>query len=169
MKLQTIDKATYRKNLNIVIVLFIVSFTLLAIIFGAVLIHLFGNIDGDNFVFNLLGVIFAFIISGTTILKMKTSTFFHEIYYVWQIKQLQNGIYRRLKKIKKAAEQDDINACVTLAFYYESQLQVYQLDDNTITINEIAQKRDSLLEEVSAKNLNISDITFESSFIQAYK
>lgn len=169
MKLQTIDKATYRKNLNIVIVLFIASFTALAIIFGAILIQFFGNADGDNFILNLLGVIFAFMICGSVIMKAKSSPFFHEIYYVWQLKQLQNRIYRCLKKVKKAAEQDDIHAYVTLNFYYESQLQVYQLDDNTITINELTQKRERLLEEAAEKKLNISEITFESSFIEAYK
>ena len=67
MKLIEIDKALYRKRLNIVIVAFIATLTVVALLFGAVLIELFAtpitSPEVSNFRFNLLGVILALICS----------------------------------------------------------------------------------------------------------
>lgn len=70
MQLLEIDKTIYRKNLNQIIVGFIVSLTVLAIAYGALLIELFApqvtaGETVNNFRFNFIGVLLAL---GTTVL-----------------------------------------------------------------------------------------------------
>ena len=139
MKLIEINKATYRKNLNQVIIGFIITFLVLSLAFGAGLISTFSTVaetgEGDNFRYNFLGVLLGLFTCLAMLNILKTKAFFHEIFYVWQLKQIHNKVYRKIKKIKAASEQGDVNAVIILNFYYQSQKQVYLLDDNTLVIS----------------------------------
>ena len=184
MQLIDIDKARYRKHLNIVIISFIGSLLVLSLLFGTMLISLFSTV-GDtllqvsadavqveqesNFRYNLLGVILALLANAAVLHSLKRSDFFTEIYYVWQIKQLQNLIYRKLKKIKIAAKAGEEDALIILFFYYQSQLQVYKLDDNTITLETIERHRQEVDESIAELGLSITTAQFNKSLLAQYK
>lgn len=151
MHLEEISKPVYRKRLNIVIAIFITCLTLISVGLGAILIHLFGDalpavdpVTGEplsNFRYNFVGVILALLICISILQQLKNHAFCKEIHYVWVLKQVQNIIYRRLKNIKSAAnnyeETPDIDAFIVLNFYYKSLIQVYNLDNNTLTISSV--------------------------------
>lgn len=168
MQLLDIDKTRYRKHLNIIIAGFIGTLLVLALVFGQLLIASFGQEEVNNFRYNLLGVILSLLACAAILHQLKNSLFFTEIYYVWQIKQLQNLIFRKLKKIKQAADNEDKNALVILLFYYQSQQQVYQLDDNTLTINTVNKKLTDLQEIIANKNLTISAEQFDKKLLSSY-
>ena len=94
MTLKEINKAVYRKNLNRIIIGFIASFALLGIGFGQLFILLFSLPEADNFKYNLTGVLLALTLCGAVLNGVKNHRYFNEIYYVWQLKQCQNRIYR---------------------------------------------------------------------------
>jgi len=186
MQLIEIDKVRYRKNLNIVIVGFVSSLLVLSLLFGTLFISLFSNV-GDvndlvkvandtvqgeqdtNFRYNLLGVLLALLANAAILHSVKNSTFFTEIYYVWQVKQLQNLVYRKLRRIKVAAKQGEEKALIILSFYYQSQLQIYQLDDNTITLDTIEKHLQEVNDTINEHGLTISADQFEKSLIKTYK
>lgn len=185
MQLIDIDKQRYRKHLNIVIVSFISSLLVLSLLFGTILISMFSSV-GDvnefvkaandavqaepesNFRFNLLGVILALVTNAAILYRIKHSAFFTEIYYVWQVKQLQNLVYRKLKKIKLAAQNGEETALIILSFYYQSQLQIYKLDDNTITLSTIENHQQELNDLIAKSGLSISCEQFKKELIAAY-
>lgn len=186
MQLIDIDKVRYRKHLNIVIVGFISSLLVLSLLFGTILISLLSTVgetnellqagneavqveQGSNFSYNLLGVILALLANAAILHRIKKSHFFTEIYYVWQIKQLQNLVYRKLKKIKIAAKEGEEAALIILSFYYQSQLQIYQLDDNTITLETIEKHLQQVNDSIAEHGLTISADQFEKSLIAQYK
>jgi hypothetical protein len=188
MTLKDIDKKTYRSKLNQVIVGFIITLAVLAIAFGTILIALFtdplalNNISldtvntaiesseqGSNFRYNFLGVILALLTCAAILQQLKNKPFFNEIYYVWQLKQIQNTIYRRLKKIKRASVDGDENALIVLKYYYASLKQLYTLDDNTITMSSLESdiaKLDSLIAEHGKE---ISTEQFTKALLSSYK
>jgi hypothetical protein len=168
MQLMNIDKARYRKHLNIVIVGFITTLLVLALTFGQLLIISFGQEEVSNFRYNLLGVVLSLLACMAILHTIKTSDFFKEIYYVWQVKQIQNLIYRKLKKIKKAAKDAEQTALIILTFYYQSQQQVYQLDDNTLTIAKVNKDLADLQEIIADNNLTINAEQFEKKLITSY-
>lgn len=173
MPLEDINKAVYRKNLNIVIVCFISTLLILSLLFGAALIATFGvevNPDGssNNFNYNLLGVILSLLFCMMVLHQLKNTLFFKEIYYVWTLKQLHNRIYRKIKKIRLAAKVDDINALIILNFYHHSRKQVYLLDDNTLTLTALEKEISELNDTIANKNLSISIEQFEPSLIASY-
>jgi len=168
MQLINIDKVRYRKHLNIIIAGFIATLLVLALSFGQLLIISFAEAGVNNFRYNLLGVILAIFACAAILHTLKNSDFFKEIYYVWQVKQIQNLIYRKLKKIKAAADSDDINALIILSFYYQSLKQVYELDDNTLTITTVNKDLSDLNETITNKNLSVSAEQFDQKLLASY-
>lgn len=168
MQLMNIDKALYRKHLNIVIVGFISTLLVLALIFGQLLIMGFGQAEVSNFRYNLLGVVLSLLACMAILHTIKTSEFFKEIYYVWQIKQIQNLIYRKLKKIKAAAKGAEQEALIILTFYYQSQQQVYQLDDNTLTIEKVNKDLADIQEIIANKDMTINADQFDKKLLTSY-
>lgn len=168
MQLINIDKARYRKHLNIVIVGFIATLLVLALVFGQLLISSFSEEGVNNFKYNLLGVILSLLACMAAIHSLKSSDFFKEIYYVWQVKQIQNLVYRKLKKIEQAAKNQEIEALIVLTFYYQSQQQVYQLDDNTLTISKVNKKLSDLQELIASNELTVDVEQFDKKLIAAF-
>ncbi|NMU30552.1 DUF3087 family protein, partial [Vibrio parahaemolyticus] len=74
----------------------------------------------------------------------KGHPFFREVVYVWQMKQLHNRIFRKLKQIKSAAEQEDLQAYTILKFYYQSQKQIFELDNNTLTLDSVLRELEKI-------------------------
>ena len=144
MKLQKIDKQLYRSRLNIVIVACIAVLAVSSLSISQALIFLFPSESGSHFHWNLLGVIVSAIGVVMTLIKLKTHPKMHEVAYVWELKQALNLIYRKKRKLDAAAEQGNAE------FSYDGSRQLWQLDDNTITmdsLNKAQAKLDGLVEE----------------------
>ncbi|MBB1462542.1 DUF3087 family protein [Vibrio splendidus] len=152
MKLQKINKEEYRKKMNLLLVSLVGSLALFAIVFGTILIELFGSatsITGEstgNFHLNVLGVILSVALNAFIASRVKGHEYFKEALYVWNLKQTHNQIYRKLKRIQPKAEQGDREALTILYFYYTTQKQVYDLDNNTLTIKTVQQSLDNIVE-----------------------
>ncbi|OEE59430.1 DUF3087 family protein [Vibrio splendidus] len=152
MKLQKINKEEYRKKMNLLLVSLVGSLALFAIVFGSILIELFGSVGfvtGEatgNFHLNVLGVILSVALNAFIASRVKGHDYFKEALYVWNLKQTHNQIYRKLKRIQPKAEQGDREALTILYFYYTTQKQVYDLDNNTLTIKTVQQSLDNIVE-----------------------
>ncbi|WP_286232493.1 DUF3087 family protein [Thalassotalea sediminis] len=180
MQLQKIEKTLYRQRLNRIIIGFIVSLTLLSVLFGTLFISLFtdNNINvtlasdaeaPSNFRYNLAGVIFALFVCGGVLHRLRQTEYFSQVYYVWQLKQLQNKIYRRLARINQAAfDKGETEALIILDFYYQSLKQVYQLDDNTITMSTVNQEHQKVIEKESQKQVSFEQREFTEEMLNQF-
>lgn len=174
MNLQEIDKARYRKHLNVVIVALVASLLALSLLFSSVLISLYGaqlvaagTID-DHFWLNLSGVALAVIVLSLLMSQIKHHPFMTEVLYVWRLKQALNPIYRKLRKIKAGAEEGEREALLILYFYYRASKHLYKLDDNVITLDEIERDIawvDGLIEQ-QAFEVELSD--YQADLLKAY-
>mgnify|MGYP000468796162 FL=1 len=84
------------------------------------------------------------------------------------IKQCQNQIYRKLKSIKKAASENDTAAIAILVFYYRSLKQVYELDDNTLTINNIISELNKSITLAEENNLDHQIIKLDKNNLKNF-
>lgn len=155
MQLQQIDKARYRKHLNRVIATVIV--TLLAISLGSstILIALVGDASDSHFFLNVTGVIIGASTIGYLLYRYQHHPYMHEIVYVWRLKQELNRIYRKLAKVKAAAETNDINALIILNFNLKASEQIYVLDDNDLTLADLKQEITTLDNKIESLGLDI--------------
>ena len=166
-----VNKTRYRKHLNVIIVGFIAVFALLAVGFGSVLIAIFSEPGANNFKLNVIGVVIALAVCAAILAKLKHHDYFTEVYYIWQLKQIQNRIFRKLTVIKKGAEQGQSNAISVLYFYYLSLQKIYLLDDNTITITKVNKELAAIENLATVNNVSLSEnVTFnEQAFSEITK
>ncbi|GAC15244.1 DUF3087 domain-containing protein [Aliiglaciecola lipolytica] len=153
MQLEEINKARYRKCLNRVIVACIIVLVVGSLSISQLLIMLFPNESGSHFFWNLLGVVLTCICIGWVLNKYRTHQAMTEVVYVWELKQTLNRINRKMPKLKAAANEGNIDALQTIHFCYAGSRQLWQLDDNTITMDELAIQQAEL--DSLAKQFNV--------------
>ena len=174
MKLQKINKEEYRKKMNLLLVSLVGSLALFAIVFGSILIELFGSVGSvtgeatGNFHLNVLGVILSVALNAFIASRVKGHDYFKEALYVWNLKQIHNQIYRKLKRIQPKAEQGDRDALTILYFYYTTQKQVYDLDNNTLTIKTVQQSLDNILELSEKWSIELDIEAFSKDLIAKF-
>lgn len=174
MKLIEIDKITYREHLNRVIIVFIACLAFLSLLMGQLLIRLWGQVEvatGEstgNFHLNFLGVLLAFALCGGVLYRQRHHAYFKEIYYVSRLKALHNRIYRKLKAIKLAAQNNDVNALIILSFYYTSLKFVYLLDDNTLTLGEVDVELNRINQQIERLGLTVGAQDFSAELLTRF-
>ena len=169
MQLLDINKNRYRKHLNIVIAVLIISLMGFALLFGQGAIALIGTPEGDNFILNLAGVIMAGILCIAVVFSLRGHQFMSEVVYVWQLKQVLNRIYRKNRKIEQAAfEQGNEKAMLILVFYYQASMQLYKLDDNTITLESLQERMDKLQNLLNEKKLVLAIENYNELMLKVF-
>lgn len=137
MQLIPIDKRRYRSHLNVIIVCSIIAFATLGVGLSSLLIAVVGNPPGENFLLNLIGVGTAGFLALVVLKKLKTTEYFREVSYVWDLKYELNLIHRKFQNVKKAAAALDHSAIICLMFHYEGSRQLWLLDDNVLNLQEL--------------------------------
>lgn len=168
MQLKTIDKQLYRSRLNIVIVACIASLTVSSLAIAQILIQLFPSESGSNFHWNLLGVVISAIGLVMVLLKLKTHPKMEEVAYVWDLKQALNLIYRKNRKLLAAAKQGNADAMLALQFSYDGSRQLWQLDDNTITMSSLNEAQAQLDRWVEEYGVTLDVSTYHSGLLKAF-
>ncbi|BFM15588.1 DUF3087 domain-containing protein [Maricurvus nonylphenolicus] len=138
MTLQSIDKSLYQQRYKRVAIGLAVSLAVLSLSISTLLITLFGSSEsGSNTGLNVIGVAVSVAILVFALQKLKHKPYFKEVAYVWALKQELNHINRHIHKIKAAAQEGDANAMIVLNFSYQGSEQLWQLDDNTLVMDEL--------------------------------
>ena len=168
MKLQKIDKQLYRSRLNVVIVSSIAVLAVASLAISQALIYVFPSESGSHFHWNLLGVVVSAIGLVATLVKFKAHSKMSEVSYVWDLKQALNLIHRKSRALKAAAKEGNADAMLALQFSYEGSRQLWQLDDNTITLNSLenAQRELDCLAQEHGIKIDISG--YDSDILKSF-
>ncbi|MCQ9064874.1 DUF3087 domain-containing protein [Vibrio diabolicus] len=174
MEIKKINKDIYKKKVNLVIGGFVALLAISSLAFSTLLIVLFGNTEvvpeqsTGNFHWNLIGVLLAVATSLSLLNQIKTRPYMEEVLYVWKLKQLHNKIFRKLKSIKVAASNDDVKALTTLKFYYTTQQQVFELDNNTLTMSSVNKELEAIEQIEAEQSLDLDITSFKESWVDTY-
>ncbi len=168
MQLINIDKTLYRSRLNIVIIACIASLAISSLAISQTLIFFFPDESGTHFHWNLLGVVVSAMALLITLLKLKSHPKMREVAYVWDLKQTLNLIYRKNKKLLTAAEQGNPDAMLALQFSYEGSRQLWQLDDNTITMSSLNNTQSQLDAWVQKYNVQLDIADYNNDLLKAF-
>jgi|TARA_B110000091_G_C13719558_1_gene434160 hypothetical protein len=168
MQLIEINKARYQRHLNLVIVGCICGLVMGSLGISQTLIGLFPDESGSHFNWNLLGVVIASVTIAWLLNKYRTHDFLSEVVYVWDLKQSLNKINRRMPKLKAASLQGNLDALLAIHYSYAGSRLLWQLDDNTIVMEELAIQQAELdriaLEYHLTLNLNDYDESILKQF-----
>jgi hypothetical protein len=144
MQLIEINKARYRRHLNIVIAGCICGLIIGSLAISQTLIGLFPDESGRHFNWNLLGVVIASVTIAWLLNKYRTHDFMTEVVYVWDLKQSLNKINRRMPKLKAASREGNFDALLAIHYSYAGSRLLWRLDDNTIVMEELAMQQAEL-------------------------
>ena len=165
MKLADIDKKRYRRHLNLVFAGIAVSLTAIAIGSSTILIRLFSTPEESHFWLNVAGVIIAVAVVVAILQKLRAHPFMEEVAYVWDLKQTLNRIHRREHTLEAAAEAGRLEALIIMNFFYRGSKQLYELDDNLVTIEELVDKIRYHDKRLAAAGLTTDTDTFNPSML----
>lgn len=169
MHLIEINKQSYKQRLNNITIAIVALLVVASLSISQCLIALFPAEQGSHFHWNLLGVICSLFIASFILIKLKKHPYFYEVSYVWELKKILNQINRYLPKIEKAAQQGDANAMQILHFSYLGSRQVWQLDNNTLTLSQLTKLEEQLQQLALTHQVELDSDKFHIGYLKVYK
>lgn len=168
MQLKQIDKTRYRKHLNIVFAGIAIALITITLVTSTLYIQLLSIPNESHFFHNLAGVITAAAVVIYVLNKLRQHPFMYEVVYIWDLKQQLNRIHRKQRKIEAAVENNDPNAMIILNFQYRGSKQLYELDDNTITMEGLVSKIRLLDKRMEAAGLSLSTDLYKPAMLDQF-
>lgn len=168
MQLKQINKERYAKHYKYLMIGIVIVLAVIALSISTILIQLFGNAEGGNFWLNVTGVVISAIIVISLLKKNSDHEFMYEVLYVWNLKQMLNQIYRKQRKVKAAIETGDHDAMVIMNWSYNGSEQLYNLDNNTITMEDLHRSMRELEKTIEQHGFSISTEDFKPEMLDKY-
>jgi hypothetical protein len=165
MKLRQIDKTRYRKHYKIVFAAIVIALIAISLVSSTLLISWLGSPDESHFILNLAGVVVAGLLVLYALYRYRDHPFMDEVVYVWNLKRQLNLIYRKQHKIEPLIEDNNVDAMVIMNYMYQGSKQLYELDDNTITLNDLAIKIRLLNTKLEEKELKLTTDDYYSGLL----
>jgi len=165
MKLRPIDKNRYRKHYKIVFAAIVIELTAISLGCSALLISWLSSPDESHFTLNLAGFVVAVLLVAYTVYRFRDHPFLDEVVYVWNLKKQLNHIYRKQHKIEPLIEDNNVDAMVIMNYMYQGSKQLYELDDNTITMSDLAIKIRQLNTKLEEKEIKLTTDDYHSGLL----
>jgi len=168
MQLREIDKIRYRKHLRVTFISIASALLIIAPGASALFISLFSNPEASYLFHNLAGVVVAAAIVAFVLNKFRQHPYLFEVVYVWDLKQQLNRIHRKQRKIEAAIENNDKDAMIIMNFMHHGSKQLYELDDNTITMEDLLRKIQILDERMEAAGLSSFTDSYNPALLERF-
>lgn len=168
MQLREIDKVRYSKHYKIIFAGIAFVLLIIAPATSALFISLFSNPEGAYFFHNLAGVVVGVAIVTFVLYKFRQHPFMLEVIYVWDLKQQLNKIRRKQRNIEAAVENNDKDAMIIMNFMLHGSKQLYELDDNTLTMEDLLRKIQLHDERLQAAGLSSSTDAYNPALLEKF-
>lgn len=164
MKLENIDKALFKKRLNRFQGGLVAALLVLSLGLSQLYIALWGTGE-SNTLLNLAAVVTALFILAGVVRLIRQQPFMHEILYVRALKQELNRIYRASKKLEAALQEDKPEAVIVRWFQLHGSRHLYELEDNTLTMEELNAQIEELQARAERLGLEVSTDDYSPELI----
>ncbi len=168
MQLIDIDKTRYRKHLNFTFAAIAIALIIISLTSSTLYIALLSTPEASHFFHNLAGVITAAAIVIYALNKLRHHPYLVEVVYVWDLKQQLNRIHRKQRQLDKAITKGNHNAMIIVNFQYHGSKQLYELDDNTITMDDLMRKMNSLSNRMQEAGLSPSTSEYKAEMLDQF-
>jgi uncharacterized membrane protein len=168
MQLIEVNKARYNHHVKIVFAACAIGLAIGSLSLSQLLIALFPDESGRHFHWNLLGVVVTAIAVVWLLNKVRQHEFMREVTYVWELKQALNKIHRKMRALEAAAGEGNINALVAMQYSYTGSRLLWQLDDNTLTLDELAIKQAELDHLAEKFNVVLNANDYNESMLKPF-
>lgn len=169
-EIQPMSPERYRKETRTITLAILAIFVLLGLTSATVAVKLFGEPGGDNFRWNLLGVLTG--LAGTVAivrLKLWSTPWMAPAVYGWRLKRSLMRVTNQMHQVKAGVETGDPAAMKLLRFYHLGATQMFQLDGNLTELSQMVREIDQHREAMEAQGLDIEQSRLDPSWLEAVK
>jgi len=143
----------------------VIELSVISIGCSALLISWLGSTNESHFTLNLAGFVVAVLSVAYTLYRFRNHPFMDEVVYVWNLKKQLNLIYRKQHKIEPLIEDNNVDAMVVMNYMYQGSKQLYELDDNTITLDDLAIRSSHLNTKLEEQGLKLTTDDYDSGLL----
>ena len=169
-EIQPMSPERYRKETRTITLAILAIFVLLALTSATVAVKLFGEPGGDNFRWNLLGVLTGLIATVAIVrLKLWSTPWMAPAVYGWRLKRSLMRVTNQMHQVKAGVEVKDPVAMKLLRFYHLGVTQMYQLDGNLTELSQMVREIDQHREAMEVQGLDIEQSRLDPPWLEAVK
>jgi hypothetical protein len=161
---------TYRQQTRRIAMVLIALFLLLAMLLSTLAVQLLGEPGGDNFSWNLAGVLVAVALTVALVrLKLWSLPWMAPAVYGWQLKRNLMRVTNVMHHVKTAVAAGDPAAMKLLRFYHLGVTQMHQLDGNSSDLSQMTREIDQHREAMTAAGLDLEQNRLDMAWLEAVK
>lgn len=169
-EIQPMSPERYRKETRTITLAILAIFVLLALTSATVAVKLLGEPGGDNFRWNLLGVLTGLAATVAIVrLKLWSTPWMAPAVYGWRLKRSLMRVTNQMHQVKAGVGTGDPAAMKLLRFYHLGATQMFQLDGNLTELSQMVREIDQHREAMEAQGLDIEQSRLDPSWLEAVK
>ncbi|WP_304639144.1 DUF3087 domain-containing protein [Pseudomonas sp.] len=160
------DPEVYRSRTRRSALIIMVVFAVLAMALSTLAVQVFGDPDGSNFRWNLLGVLAGLVVTLTLVRKLFwAQPWMAEAAYGWELKRNLMRITNVMHKVEAGVAAGDPMALRIMRFYHLGLIQMHRLDDNSTALLELRAESQTHLERLERAGIDPDQSRFDPGWL----
>ncbi|PTS86644.1 DUF3087 domain-containing protein [Pseudomonas sp. HMWF032] len=169
-EIQPFNPEHYRQQTRRSTVIIALSFVATALLLSTLTVTLFGQPDGDNFRWNLAGVVLALLLTAAVVRRfMWSQPWMAAAAYGWQLKRSLMRITNVMHHVKAGVTAHDPQAMCLLRFYHQGLTQMHQLDGNSSGLSEAVAEINRHLERMESLEMDTDQPRLDPVWLEHVK
>ncbi|MEX6501056.1 DUF3087 domain-containing protein [Pseudomonas zhanjiangensis] len=169
-EIQPMNPEHYRRQTRRSTLLLVVLFLLLAMLCATASTQLFGTPGGDNFKWNLTGVLAGLALTVALVrLQLWSRPFMAAAVYGWRLKRSLMRLTNQMHQVKAGVAAGDEGAMKLLRFYHLGLIQMHQLDGNSGELSQLVREIDAHREAMAQRDLDPQQNRLDPAWLEAVK
>ncbi|ATH81479.1 DUF3087 domain-containing protein [Pseudomonas sp. KHPS1] len=169
-EIQPIDPAFYRQQTRRSTAVIAAIFVALAMLCATASTQVFGTPGGDNFRWNLLGVLAGLALTIALVrLQLWPRPFMAPAVYGWRLKRSLMRVTNVMHHVKAGVAQGDETAMKLLRFYHLGVTQMHQLDGNSSELSQMVREIDAHRDAMQQQGLELEQTRLDLQWLERVK
>ena len=169
-EIKPLNPERYRQQTRRSTLIIVLIFALLAILLSGLAVMLFGTPGGDNFRWNLGGVIAGLVLTaGLVRIKLWSQSWMAPAVYGWQLKRSLMSITNVMHHVTAGVSARDPAAMKLLRFYHLGLTQMHQLDGNSSALSQMVHEIDQHQALMEALGMDTDQYRLDPAWLEAVK
>lgn len=169
-EIKPLNPETYRRQTRRSTLIVLLIFAPLAMLLAGLVVLLFGEPGGDNFRWNLGGVIAGVLLTVLLVRKVFWSQpWMAAAVYGWQLKRSLMSVTNVMHRVKTGVAARDPVAMQLLRFYHLGLTQMHQLDGNSSALSQMVHEIDEHKVAMEALGMDIDQQHLDPAWLEAVK
>lgn len=169
-EIKPLHPETYRRQTRRSTLIVLLIFALLAMLLSGLAVLLFGEAGGDNFRWNLGGVIAGLLLTVLLVRQVFWSQpWMAPAVYGWQLKRSLMSVTNVMHHVKAGVATGDPAAMKLLRFYHLGLTQMHQLDGNSSALSQLVREIDQHRERMAALGMDTDQQRLDPAWLEAVK